>query len=67
MRVLTYRGINKRGVHVMGSVQVESAAEFAQRKYEAGWTELDAYDGDTEVAGIGPHADTGNRSWWGEV
>jgi hypothetical protein len=68
--VITYRGVNRRGAHVLGRTDTESAGQLAERCFRARWQILTITDdtGD-EVGGIVPaddlYNDTGHRVWWG--
>lgn len=70
MSVYRYRGHNRSGTGVVGSLTAEGLptggmAEFVEAKYHAGWRKLTVENGEGhEVGGIVAHPDTGRRVWW---
>lgn len=66
-RPLRYRGENRRGVAVAGTLGPRtSLLDHVEDLYRKGWRWLSVEDGGEEVGGIGLHPDTGKRVWWGD-
>lgn len=64
---LRYRGMNRRGVGVVGTLgPPESLARHVEELFDKGWRWLEVTQGDVEVAGIVRHPDTNKRVWWAD-
>jgi len=69
--VIDYHGIDARGQSRTGRTSVgptfrdQSIADLVERRYKSGWKSLRVTVGGDEAGGIGPHLDTGKRTWWG--
>ena len=65
---LRYIGIDRRGRGVAGTLGPrQSLAAHVEELFEKGWQRLEVTDSSGVVAGIGPHPDTGRRTWWAEA
>jgi hypothetical protein len=64
--VLEFRGLDRRGAGVMGSLKDISAATFVQRKFKAGWQELRVTDAADDRLVGGLDRIDGKRIWWAE-
>lgn len=64
--IFTFRARDRRGMWRVGR-WTGDPARFAEQAFATGWRELELTDehGD-QVGGIGPHPETGRRTWWGE-
>ena len=76
-RTYRFKGVDSRGVQRFGQVSCpDGLAAMVKGRYDQGWRFLVVCAGDgpvppsfadqNEVAWIGPHPDTGKRSWWSE-
>ena len=69
--MIDYHGIDARGQSRTGRTSVgptfrdQSIADLVERRYKSGWKSLRVTVGGDEAGGIGPHLDTGKRTWWG--
>jgi YD repeat-containing protein len=63
--LLKYSGIRRDGVSVGGSTGRSSASELTRRLFDRRLRSATVTDASGAVVGeIGPHPDTGRRTWW---
>jgi hypothetical protein len=60
-----WTGTRRDGVSVSGKTEtMHNLAGFVRHKFRRGWRSLAISHNGEVVGGIGPHKDTGRRSWW---
>lgn len=68
MTLITYRGVNRNGTHVVGDAYVASVEQFVRSKFEARWQDLDVYPAGNDNNQIGRICWQDNRRvWWAEI
>lgn len=64
---MKWQGVNARGLSTGGSYGSGISPEkLARVKFKAGYRTLEISREGFVVGGIGPHPETGVRTWWGE-
>jgi len=65
---LDYRGTQRNGRSAVGAMPRTTRAldEFIRQTWRVGWSQLEIYDGEVQVAGIG-ESDEGRWWWSGEA
>lgn len=62
MAAVDYRGVDKRGRHVVG--RASDVVEFVEGRFTARWKWLSVERDGEEIGGIVDDEDTGQRVWW---
>lgn len=66
MSDISYKGVTRSGVGVVGVTEKYTPAELAELLFRRRYRRVVIHR-DSEIVGeVGPHRDTGRRTWWGE-